>query len=42
MRLPFGLDIKSVIVGILIAYFLIPAIQGMIARSAAPPAKRGA
>jgi hypothetical protein len=30
MRLPFGLDLKSVIVGVLVAYFVIPWVMGMI------------
>jgi hypothetical protein len=28
--MPFGLDLKSVIAGVLIAYFLIPWLQGML------------
>lgn len=31
MRLPFGLDLKSVIVGVLVAYFVIPWVMGFIA-----------
>ena len=31
MRLPFGLDLKSLIVGVLIAYFVIPWVMGMVA-----------
>jgi hypothetical protein len=30
--MPFGLDLKSVIVGILVAYFLLPWVMGMIQR----------
>ncbi len=30
MRLPFGLDLKSIVVGILIAYFLIPRVIGLL------------
>jgi antibiotic biosynthesis monooxygenase (ABM) superfamily enzyme len=29
--MPFGLDLKSLIVGILLAWFVIPWVQGMIA-----------
>jgi hypothetical protein len=28
--MPFGLDLKSVVVGMLLAYFLIPWVMGMI------------
>ena len=28
--MPFGLDIKSVIAGLLLAYFLIPWVQSML------------
>ena len=28
--MPFGLQLKSVIVGMLIAYFVLPAILGMV------------
>lgn len=28
--MPFGLDLKSLIVGILLAYFIIPRIIGMV------------
>lgn len=28
--MPFGLDLKSIIVGILLAYFVIPWIQAML------------
>lgn len=31
MRLPFGLDLKSVIVGVLVAYFVIPWVMSFIA-----------
>jgi hypothetical protein len=37
--MPFGLDIKSMIVGALIAYFLVPMLMGMINR---PTAARAA
>lgn len=30
--MPFGLDPKSIIVGILLAWFVIPWIQGLLAR----------
>jgi antibiotic biosynthesis monooxygenase (ABM) superfamily enzyme len=33
--MPFGLDLKSIIAGILIAWFLIPWVQGMIAKGRA-------
>ena len=37
--MPFGLQLKSLIIGILIAYFVIPWIQGMLApRQPAPAA----
>lgn len=37
--MPFGLDIKSLIVGALIAWFLIPWVMGMISsRKTASPA----
>lgn len=36
--LPFGLQTKGVIVGILLAYFVIPWIQAMLMRSGAPRA----
>lgn len=28
--MPFGLDIKSIIVGMLLAYFVIPFVQGKL------------
>ena len=31
--MPFGLDLKSMLVGALIAYFVIPWIMGMVNRS---------
>jgi antibiotic biosynthesis monooxygenase (ABM) superfamily enzyme len=34
--MPFGLDIKSLIVGILLAWFVIPWIQGMIVNKRTP------
>lgn len=36
--MPFGLDLKSIIVGILIAYFVVPFVTGLLNRSAAPSA----
>lgn len=30
MRLPFGLDLKSVVVGVLLAYFVIPFAMGKL------------
>lgn len=30
MRLPFGLDLKSVVVGVLLAYFVVPFVMGKI------------
>ena len=33
--MPFGLDLKSLIVGILLAYFVIPWISGMMNRPSA-------
>ena len=32
MRLPFGLDLKSVIVGVLVAYFVVPWVMALINR----------
>jgi antibiotic biosynthesis monooxygenase (ABM) superfamily enzyme len=32
--MPFGLDIKSLIVGILLAWFVIPWVQGLLAPKA--------
>jgi antibiotic biosynthesis monooxygenase (ABM) superfamily enzyme len=32
MRLPFGLDLKSLIVGMLLAYFAVPWVMGMLNR----------
>jgi len=37
--MPFGLDFKSFLAGILIAYFVIPYIRGMMLKRSAPPAK---
>ncbi len=34
MNLPFGLQLKSLIVGILIAYFVLPRVMGMFAKKA--------
>jgi hypothetical protein len=31
--MPFGLDLKSVIVGVLFAYFVLPWIMGMVSRA---------
>lgn len=28
MRLPLGLDLKSIVVGVLIAYFVVPFVMG--------------
>lgn len=36
--MPFGLDLKSIIVGIILAYFVIPWIQSMFYRSRTAPA----
>lgn len=36
MNLPFGLDLKSVILGILVAYFVIPWVLGFVNRSRTP------
>lgn len=36
--MPFGLDLKSVIVGILLAYFVIPWVQSFIMKTTSPPA----
>lgn len=36
--MPFGLDIKSVIAGIVLAYFVIPWITAMLHRRTAPAA----
>lgn len=30
MRLPFGIDLKSVIVGVLLAYFVVPFVMGRL------------
>lgn len=35
MRLPFGLDLVSLIVGVLIAWFAIPWIMGLVSRGRA-------
>ena len=34
MIMPFGLDLKSIIVGALIAYFVVPRVLGLINRPA--------
>lgn len=36
--MPFGLDLKSIIVGILLAYFVIPWVQSLFMRVSNPPA----
>jgi antibiotic biosynthesis monooxygenase (ABM) superfamily enzyme len=33
--MPFGLDLKSLIVGVLIAYFLVPWVMGLMSRGSA-------
>jgi antibiotic biosynthesis monooxygenase (ABM) superfamily enzyme len=33
--MPFGLDVKSLIVGVLLAYFVIPWIMGLMNRGSA-------
>lgn len=30
MSLPFGLDLKSIIVGVLLAYFVVPRIMSLV------------
>lgn len=35
--MPFGLDIKSVIAGILLAYFVIPWVSALMHRGSATP-----
>lgn len=37
--MPFGLDLKSIIVGILLAYFVVPMVMGLINK---PSAQRAA
>jgi hypothetical protein len=37
--MPFGLDLKSVVVGMLIAYFLVPYVMGLVARGRTPGAR---
>jgi hypothetical protein len=37
MRLPFGLDLVSVLVGIALAYFVIPWLTGMLNRNKTAP-----
>lgn len=39
--MPFGIQLKGVIVGILIAYFLIPWLQGMLLNRGAPRSTNG-
>lgn len=36
--MPFGLDLKSLIAGILLAYFVIPWVQSMLHRNTAAAA----
>lgn len=36
MRLPFGLDLMSVLVGIALAMFVIPWVMGLLSRNRAP------
>jgi antibiotic biosynthesis monooxygenase (ABM) superfamily enzyme len=36
--MPFGLQLKSLIVGVLLAWFIIPWIQGLFAPRSAPAA----
>lgn len=36
--MPFGLDLKSLIVGILLAWFLIPWVMGLVNNRRAPAA----
>ena len=38
MYLPFGLQLKGVIVGILLAYFVIPWVQSFLMRGRGPVA----
>jgi hypothetical protein len=35
MNLPFGLDLKSLIVGLLLAYFVVPFVMAKLNRPAA-------
>jgi hypothetical protein len=37
--MPFGLDLKSLIVGMLIAYFLVPYVLGFVASKKTPGAR---
>jgi hypothetical protein len=36
--MPFGLDLKSVVIGMALAYFVLPFILGLINRPTAPRA----
>lgn len=36
--MPFGLDLKSIIVGILLAYFVLPWLQALLVRNREPRA----
>lgn len=38
MNLPFGLELKSIVVGMLLAYFVVPWVLGMFNRGRATPA----
>jgi hypothetical protein len=35
MNLPFGLQLKSLIVGVILAYFVLPRVLGMFAKKSA-------
>lgn len=35
--MPFGLDLKSIILGVLVAYFVIPYVMGMLSSRKTPP-----
>jgi hypothetical protein len=36
--MPFGLDLKSIIVGLALAYFILPWVMSMFSRKSAPAA----
>lgn len=36
--MPFGLDLKSLIVGILLAWFVVPWVQALVVRNRTPVA----
>lgn len=40
--MPFGLDLKSLIVGLLIAYFLVPYVMGFLASRKQPGTRTAA